>query len=332
MKSGKDWKFRTEVSPEPLRRPFSLHDQILTLGSCFAEQMGARLAENKFKVFVNPTGTVYNPIALHRLINNACEKTLPDRSRFVQRDRQYYSLDFHSSFFGSSEDDLYQKLLEWNQSIKGMVASANVFILTYGTSWVYKTDQSAEPVANCHKLPGKFFSKHLLSPEEIQWSFSNLHQAITTLNPKAQWILTVSPVRHLKDTLPLNAVAKSVLRVACHKLSELDNVCYFPAYEIMTDDLRDYRFYEADLIHPSETAVDYIWELFRDAALHKPDLEILDRWEKVRRGLQHRPFNPSGSDYKKFLQQLDQELMALSSVLDLSAEIRQIKNLLSELK
>lgn len=332
MKSGKDWKFRTEVSPAPLRKSISLTDRIITLGSCFADQIGARLAENKIRTSVNPTGTVYNPISLHRLIKNACDGILPDRSRFVQRDQLNYSLDFHSSFSGSTEDELFHKLSDWNATIKEMVAKADFIMLTYGTAWVYKTEASKMPVANCHKLPGKNFSKHLLTPEEIQVSFFELHKTITAINPNVQWVLTVSPVRHIKDTLSLNSVSKSVLRLACHRITELENVCYFPAYEIMVDDLRDYRFYSSDLIHPSETALDYLWEFFKECAFHKPELDILDRWEKIRKGLDHRPFNPAGDEYRRFLFQLEKEITELSSVFDLSSEIRQVQNLLADLK
>lgn len=332
MKSGKDWKFRTEVSPEPLRQPIALRDKILTLGSCFADQIGNRLGENKFNVEVNPTGTVYNPVSLHRLIKAVIENSVPDTSRFVQRDHCWYSLEFHSSFFGSSEKELYQKLLDWNVSTKEIVTRTDVFILTYGTAWVYKTDNSSEPVTNCQKMPGKNFSKHLLAPEEIHESFTELYRRMASINPNARWILTVSPVRHIKDSLPLNAVSKSVLRLACHRISELPNVYYFPAFEIMTDDLRDYRFYAADLIHPSETALDYLWESFREVALQKSEQELVDRWEKIRKGLHHKPFNPSGSDYKKFLENLNLEMIDLSTHMNLSAEIHQVKKILADLQ
>ena len=260
-------KFRTVVSNSLSKHKLSLEDKILTMGSCFAHAIGVRLLTNKFQALANPLGVIYNPHSIHKALRNTIFNEPPPDHTFLQHHDVHLNYDFHSEFSSLKKDNLISHLTETIGSVHHFSNSTCWLMITYGTAWVYERTDTGEIVANCHKMPGKLFSKSLLTQQKITESFEEFYKDLKAFNPAIRIILTVSPVRHLKDTLELNSVSKSMLRITCHALSEMyDDVEYFPAYEIMMDDLRDYRFYKPDMIHPSEEAENYIWE--KDTRCH----------------------------------------------------------------
>ncbi|HEX8061105.1 MAG TPA: GSCFA domain-containing protein [Cyclobacteriaceae bacterium] len=301
-------RFRTElpVIPKPMIRHGS---SIVTTGSCFSDNIGQKLAENKLDVVVNPLGTCYNPLSIHK----GLLMTEPDDDLFVETNRMWRHFDFHSKFFADTKERLRELLV-----LRLQVPKTDIVIITYGTSWVYKHRATGKIVANCHKRPQSEFEKILLTPEQVVASFEELQASM-----KQEVIVTLSPVRHVKDTLELNSVSKSILRHAIYNFRDVE---YFPAYEIMMDDLRDYRFYESDLIHPSNVAIDYIWDKFGERYFSRETKELNERWQKVLRSLNHKGFNTGSAEYKKFLEGVLKELKVLSTELDVVKEIHEVEH------
>jgi hypothetical protein len=181
-------------------------------------------------------------------------------------------------------------------------------------------------VANCHKRPSRDFEKRLLSVDDIVTSFSELYTRLKKINPGLHTILTVSPVRHLRDTIPLNSVSKAVLRMACHRIAtEFGGVDYFPAYEIMIDDLRDYRFYDRDMIHPSSVAEDYIWERFAECYLDDDARQFMKKWTKIQAALHHKPFHVKSPGHQNFVKEMLNKLQDVQSIVNVDAEIKTIQ-------
>lgn len=318
-------EFRTELTVPPSDKAITHKSRLLTVGSCFADEVGQRLADNKFQVLVNPFGTIFNPLSLFELL----EKSLsgePLRTMPVERDGLFFHYGLHSRYFAESPEAINQLVRRQMQQtadfLQAPADSDKWLIITLGTAWIYELADSGIPVANCHKIPAKNFRKRLLQTEEIIGAFEKM---FVTLPKNCHIILTVSPVRHIKDTLPLNAVSKSVLRLAVHHLCEYPQVSYFPAYELLLDDLRDYRFYAADLLHPSEQAVDYIFDKFASAYFRPPTLQLMQRWQKIRQGLAHRPLQANSASHRLFLSKLLQQLHEIAPQLDVRQEIADVQ-------
>ena len=271
----------------------------------------------KFRVTTNPTGILFNPASIAQALTAFTEQRVAESGRIVSRGEGFVSLDCHSDLVGSSADEalsIYQSAIyEGHKALN----AADCVIITFGTAWVYEHKATGAIVANCHKLPQSEFIRRRLSVAEICNLFRPLMEGI--LSGK-QVIFTVSPVRHTADGLSENSLSKATLRVAIEELcSSYTNVDYFPAYEIVTDDLRDYRFYVEDMVHPTQQAVEYIWERFADAALTTQAKALLPKVEKIISAAAHRPFNPSSNEYRNFCSRYLAEAKALSSI-DFSAE------------
>lgn len=318
-------EFRTEWQGKSAPFEIGLGAHIVTIGSCFSDAIGETFKQNKFDVVANPLGTVYNPISIHKLLHMAIQKESPRADGYCERDGLFLHHDFHSSFSDSNQELLHTTLSRQLDLVGDALRTCSTLIITYGTAWVYEQKSTSQVVANCHKIPQQQFDKFLVTQKRILESFEKFHQALLEINPAIKIILTVSPVRHVKDTLELNSVSKSVLRLTCHTLMEANsNLAYFPAYEVMLDDLRDYRFYKPDLIHPNELAEQYIWEKFGESYFTAHTIDFLKRWSKVRTGLEHRPFNPTSGSHQKFLKTLLVELNELNNLVDVKAEIEQV--------
>jgi hypothetical protein len=304
--------FRTEVQVKPAVTSLSLRSKLVTLGSCFAEVIGNRLAENKAEVLINPFGTIFNPLSACLLLEAACGKKYDFEQHLVENNGIWYAYDLHSSLSSPSRNELLALIGQKLQQTRNQLQGASLLILTLGTAVGYRLNSTGALVANCHKLPAKNFTRFILSTEEIVAAFERMYPLLRQLNPALNILLTVSPVRHVKETLPLNSVSKSVLRVVCHQLTELHpDVLYFPAYEIMLDDLRDYRFYKQDMIHPTETAEDYIWQKFAAAYFDNEFQKFLEAWARIRSALAHKPFHPATAAHQAFLQRTLQQLQQL---------------------
>ncbi len=317
---------RTELSLK-YEGKIDLKDPVLTLGSCFAQSIGQKFADNKFHIIINPFGSSYHPLSIHKLLLYTALQEYPQKNTFLENHGVYLNYDFHSMFNNIKEVDLQKIISETIGSLHYQLKNCKALILTYGTSWIYERRDTGETVANCHKMPSGLFTKRLTTVEEINESFRRVYKTILSINPGIRLFLTVSPVRHVKDTLELNNVSKSVLRVACHQLcEEFSEVSYFPAYEIMIDDLRDYRFYKDDLIHPTELAEAYIWQKFSATFFNQKTLNFLREWQEISQALAHRPFHPLGNSHKKFVEETIVRLEELKSLVDVEREISSMKS------
>jgi hypothetical protein len=305
----------------------TLNHRILTLGSCFSDAIGKRMEMCKFHTSVNPFGVSYNPISIHSLLNHGISNRPPSGDGYLNDHEVYHHYDFHSSLTALNAGDLEKILTEKINAAHGFIKAADWLVITYGSAWVYELVAGERIVANCHKMPGKLFRKRLLSEEEIISSFGRVYDEIKKVNSKIQIILTVSPVRHIKDTLSLNSVSKSLLRVVTHRLStEYREVDYFPSYEIMMDDLRDYRFYKSDMIHPTEQAEDYIWKKFIECYFDEHARNFVNEWKGIQAALSHRAFHIHSAGHQNFLTQTISKLEQLKSTVDVSAEIAALRS------
>ncbi len=298
---------------------------MFTIGSCFSDVIGGRLAAHKVATQVNPFGTVFNPLAAAKLLRAAAGEDVDWQQHLVEARGRWQSYDLHASFGADSPAELGQRIEQTVREATDFLRTADVVVWTLGTAFSYRLRDTGELVNNLHKLPSERFEKELLSAEEIVTAVAETHALLRRLNPKIRLVLTVSPVRHLRDTLPLNAVSKSVLRVACHYLAELlPATTYFPAYELLLDDLRDYRFYGADMLHPSEVAEDYIWEKFTGAYFDESFRDFVFEWDAIQRSLAHRPLHEGAPEHRHFLEQTEARLQRLADVVNVRQELREL--------
>lgn len=323
--------FRTVVRVTPAPLSIGLNDGVLTVGSCFADAIGNRLVKNKFRTLANPFGVIYNPLSIHKALNYATGSDSLNEHSYVQQGEVFLNYDFHSELSALRKNDLENRIRERLGTVRKMLKDTRWVLLTYGTAWVYRRKDTGEVVANCHKIPAEKFSKSLLTIEEIKTSFQTLIRGLLEANPDIRILLTVSPVRHIKDTLALNTVSKSILRIACHQLEEEHAaVEYFPAYEMMIDDLRDYRFYQPDMLHPTDQAEEYIWEKFSKRYFAEETQRFLARWNGILQNLSHKPFHPTTSDHQQFLRETKKKLEELKPLVNVDEEIASITKQLNE--
>jgi hypothetical protein len=324
--------FRTELPLIPAPQQLPLSARVLTIGSCFSDTIGTRLTDAKVHALVNPFGTVFNPISACKLLRAAAGEDTDWQQHLVEARGRWQSYDLHATVGAASPVDMLQSLHQLLRDTGVFLATADTVILTLGSAWAYRLKETDELVSNCHKMPAEKFDKELLTPDEIINAVAETHAYLRLRNPKLRFVLTVSPVRHLKDTLPLNAVSKSVLRIACHYLSELlPDVSYFPAYELLLDDLRDYRFYAADMLHPSAVAEDYIWERFSRTYFDADFGRFRKEWDAVRQALNHRPLYEAAPEHRQFLVATLERLEKLSGRADMRMEILEVRKRLESL-
>ena len=319
--------FRTELTIAPATGQLPRTARVLTMGSCFADSIGARLAAHKVETRVNPFGTVFQPLALGRLLRAAAGEDVDWQQHLVQARGRWQSYDLHGSIGADSPVELLQYIQEVVRQTGEFLRNTDLVLLTLGTAWAYRLRETGELVNNCHKQPADLFVRELLTPDEIINALAETHAHLRRINPELRFVLTVSPVRHLKDTLPLNSVSKSVLRVATHIVSDLlPGVAYFPAFELLTDDLRDYRFYAADMLHPSEVAEDYIWDKFVRTYFDADFGRFRKEWAAVRQSLGHRPLHEGAPEHRQFLESTREKLEQLSlRNVDVADELRTVR-------
>lgn len=281
--------------------PLLVSDRILTLGSCFADSMAQRMNTCYLQVVANPFGTLYNPLSIAEAIlltdvpGEDIEATLP----LVQYDGLWHSFAHHGAFSTSSRQDLIKACTDAITTLRVALAQANLVIVTFGSAWIYERD--GHVVANCHKLPADSFTRRRLSPEEILDAWT----PILRHYPHQRWLFTVSPIRHVRDGLHANTLSKAVLLLAVDQLVHTNpNATYFPAYELMMDELRDYRFYDADLVHPSDTAVQYIWEQFVSTWFDEQGRHQLDELHRLWLDEHHRVLHPDSDRARAFADRL----------------------------
>lgn len=324
-------KLSTEVNIKPSDWKFDYSSPIVTIGSCFADSLGGQLKANKFDVLANPFGTVFNPVSMTRLIRMSLQDEMPVMGHYVIHDEtQHLHYDFHSSIYSSGSLEVYDNALRSLMfDVKTYIKRARVLLVTLGTAFAYRLNKTGEIVANCHKTPASHFKKELLGVEEVGAALLATVDMLKAFNPDLQVILTVSPVRHTKDSLQLNSVSKAVLRIASHYVVEQrPQVSYFPAYEIVMDELRDYRFYEPDLIHPDSVAREHIYRNFVKAYLDKPAMDLLKEWTEVKMMVDHKPNQGFSEQYRKHILKTIERLRQLSNRMAVNEELENLNLLL----
>lgn len=288
------------------------NSSILLLGSCFVENIGKKLDYLKFQTLQNPFGILFQPLAIEKLIDNAINEKQYTEDDIFFHNEQWHCYDAHSKLSSSLKEDLLNNLNEQIKSTNQQINKSKHIIITLGTAWVYRHIETDAFVANCHKVPQKKFLKELLSIDETIESLQSIIALLRNVNKKASILFTVSPIRHLKDGFIENTQSKAHLIAAIHQVVEpRHNLYYFPSYEIMMDELRDYRFYAEDMIHPNQTAVNYIWEKFKEVWISKEASETINAVDFIKKGLQHRPFNPNSEAHQKFLKNLEERKILL---------------------
>jgi hypothetical protein len=295
-------QFRTLVPMTQNNYQIDYNSKVVSLGSCFAVNISKKLDYFKLQNACNPFGILFHPLAIAKLITFAVSgKQFTEKDVFFH-DERWHCYYAHSDLSKSNKEELLRSLNEIIESTKLHLEQATHVIITYGTSWVYRNIESDAIVANCHKVPQKQFNKELLSVDEIQESIANTLKLIHSLNSNCNIIFTVSPVRHIKDGFVKNQWSKSNLIAALHQVinCQLSTVSYFPSYEIMMDELRDYRFYAEDMLHPSQVAIDYIWKRFKETTVSEIAFSTMDAVETIQKSLQHRAFNPDSESHQKF--------------------------------
>ncbi|GAA4844203.1 GSCFA domain-containing protein [Algivirga pacifica] len=304
--------FRTPIQIESSQQKINIKQQIFSMGSCFSENIGQRLTDSKFDILTNPFGVLYNPVSIFTLMEASLKRAPLPSNSIVQNEGVFRSLYCHSDISAPTLEDFESLLDQTLSSCKNRLNNASWLLLTFGSSFVFDHLETGILAGNCHKIPQKEFQERMLTLEEIKHAFNRLYPHL----PKdCQIILTVSPVRHLRNGLSKNNLSKSLLRLACEALSAAyNNVHYFPSYEIMLDDLRDYRFYTSDMIHPSEIAIDYIWEQFQQTYLDEESKQFLKKWEKLKRAITHRPFNPHTEAHQSFIRNTIKKLEGIKEV------------------
>lgn len=295
--------------PEP-KRKISYKEPVLTIGSCFAQRLGERLQSARFQCDTNPNGIVYNPISIGDMLSRALNKVVYTNRDLVQNKDVWYSKCHHGAFSSLSQQELLEQLNHRQKRLNRQLEDTRLHVfITLGSAFVYQMD--GQVVANCQKLPQSHFQKRLLTVEEIVSTFS----AIINSLPQTHFVFTVSPVRYIRDGLHNSMLSKSVLQLAINQLCEsFKEVEYFPSYEIVTDELRDYRFYKEDLVHPNDSAVKYVWKRFSETQFDSESLDMLKEWKKVESMLNHKVLHPESAESKAFVQSRDEALKRFESM------------------
>jgi len=290
---------KVQISSSPLK--IGYENRVMALGSCFAENIGKRMNDASFLTEINPFGVLYNPVS----ISNSIELLIHNKP-FTEKDlfqnKGLWQSFSHSSFFsGITAEKCLENINDRFQKAADFLAKTNFLLITFGTAWIYEEQKSGRVVSNCHKLPAMVFFRRRLTVEEIVTEYSKLINELTNKLPHLKLIFSVSPIRHWKDGAHENNISKSILLLSIEELQkQFEQVHYFPAYEIQMDELRDYRFYASDMLHPSDVAVDYIWEKFCQTYFDEPTSKIKIELEQLSTVLSHRPLHPQSEEYQKF--------------------------------
>jgi hypothetical protein len=300
-------EFRTQIPIQSSNQKIDYDAKILLLGSCFAENIGKKFEYNKFQNTVNPFGIIFNPVSIEKLVNRAIHNYQFTEADIFFHNDLWHCYDVHSELSHPDKEVFLQNLNQILEEMNRQLTESTHIIITYGTSWVYALQSSGVVVANCHKVPQNQFEKVIVSVKDSEIYIQKTIDLIQKVNPTCPIVFTVSPVRHIKDGFIENQRSKAHLITAIHNLQ----LNYFPSYEILMDELRDYRFYAEDMLHPNQIAIDYIWERFCDSAIDSKCYPVMDEVAAIQKGLAHKPFNPNAESHQKFLNKLQQQISQL---------------------
>lgn len=306
------------------------NSRIMFAGSCFAENISQFFADSKFHCLVNPSGIVYNPLSLSVMLHNVEQRRIYTSDDFFFDGQYYNSYDFHGSFSGPDLDNVLRSVNQSVAAASDFLSSANCLFITLGTSFVYFLHETGLPVSNCHRQNPKLFSRRMLSVQEVLGALTRGVNSVRALNPDLHIVFTVSPIRHIRDGYRDNTLSKSVLHLAISELlNTIPNCEYFPSYEILMDELRDYRFYADDMVHVSPLAERIIWQRIKDTYMSPNVQQQLRRVEKFMLAVHHKIQDPDSLQTQEFCQKNLSLAFALESDiqgLDLSAEKKYFKS------
>lgn len=300
-------QFSTSIPIEKYQFPIDYNSKIMSLGSCFASTMAEKFEYFKFNNVVNPFGIIFNAVSIERIVERIVNQEVFTENDIFLHNEMWHCFEVHSCLSNPDKVVFLSILNELIEQSNNLIIDLSHCIITYGTSWVYRNIETNQVVANCHKMPQKQFTKELLSSETTQKSIEKTIALIQKINPKCHFIFTISPVRHIKDGFVENNVSKSHLISAIYN-SKFTNQNYFPSFEIMMDELRDYRFYAKDMLHPSQTAIDYIWIRFFENYINEKEFETMQKVCAIQKALKHKPLNENSDNHQKFLQELREKI------------------------
>jgi hypothetical protein len=294
--------FTTQIPISKHENNISHKDKIMLLGSCFTENIGNKLSINGFETMINPFGILYNPFSICNSLDRIINLKFLLSEDLVQVNEFWYSYEHHGIFRNENSDNLLQTINLGISEANSFLKQTNWLIITLGTAWIFFLKENNKILGNCHKLNSQLIDRRILTINEITENINLTINNIRKINPDIKIILTVSPIRHWKQGFRENLISKSTLHLATDQICKSINNCsYFPAYEIVMDELRDYRFYQADMLHPSEVAVDYIWEKFSNHLFSDNTIQLCKDYFKLHSMKQHRAFNPESQGYKQHL-------------------------------
>ena len=309
-------KLTTPIKLSRQNPPINYSSKVLLLGSCFAQNMGAKLEYYKFQQCTNPFGILFHPVAIEKLITRAVNQTwFTSKDVFLQNE-QWHCFLAHSKLSNTSEEDLISALNSALEKLRFSLLEASHVVFTFGTAWVYRHLEKDTIVANCHKVPQKKFVKQLLSPDDVSDVLLGIETKLRTINPTCSIINTVSPVRHIKDGLLANSRSKAHLIAGVQEIVSPEKLNhYFPSYEIMMDELRDYRYYKEDLIHPNQTAIAIIWNAFTGSWICPETAALQKKIATIQSGLLHTPFNGHSKAHIHFKKDLEVQISQVQKAL-----------------
>lgn len=304
-------ELQTKISLSTEDNQIDYESELVLLGSCFSENIGKKFEYFKFRSLQNPFGIMFHPKAIENLITKSInQETYSDADIFFHNE-QWHCFDSHSDLSSGSKEDLLKKLNDGLENTSQQLTRSTHVVITLGTAWVYRHLERNIIVSNCHKIPQKEFKKELLAIDTITNILKNSISALKSVNDKIEIIFTISPVRHLRDGFLENQRSKAHLISAVHKIIDESDASYFPSYEIMMDELRDYRFCEVDMIHPNQQAIDYIWEKFKTVRVSEKAYPTMEEVVAIQKGLKHRPFMPNSEEHLNFIRSLDNKITYL---------------------
>jgi len=300
--------FRTTITTKKSEIEINHQDKIALIGSCFSENIAIKLKERKFNVLSNPYGILFNPLSIFTAITEIIQLKTYTKNDLGKHNELFYSFNHHSNFSDLELENVLQNINTQIKNAHYFLKNCHMLFITFGTAWAYTYNKKI--VANCHKLPNKQFEKILLSNNQIIDEWQKTSTLLKQFNPKLNIVFTVSPVRHLKDGFEENNLSKAILRTTIHQMGNF----YFPSYEIMMDDLRDYRFYKSDMLHPNDDAVNYIWQKFSESYFNDNTQQLNKRIYKLQTAIQHQPRFENTNAHQKHLTFIEQEKKSLKGL------------------
>lgn len=325
-------KFHFEFDVKKIAEPISHKHKLFLIGSCFTENIGEKLKKYKFSVLENPNGILFNPVSVAEALTSYINNTQYTEVDLFEWNEGWHSWKHHSRFSALTATEALVKINDSTSAANHYLKEADYLMITLGSSWAYTLTHkaaNAKPgavAANNHKGPADWFSKKLMSSQEVSQVLENMLQHLLAFNPKLKVIFTISPVRHLREGVVENNRSKAVLIQTVHDLVDrFEQLYYFPAYELVIDDLRDYRFYAEDLVHPNYFATQYVWEKFVGACMDENTKNLMEEIHSINLAYQHKPFNPTSEQHKKFLMTFHEKARTLQKqfpFLDLEKEIK----------